>query len=207
MSDRPPETSSTLKILAIIGLVFLLGVIVLVGTCAYCVLSNPAVRKTGSLIGETMRMGLEATKAPGTAELRAAGCPEAMVMDLRRMVALVKELEADGGQAKVQLPEEEWQKTLVVCQYPQAGETLGCDVVARTFGAAVPSPPSEFGVVVRVNAPPAEVCRGVYGPDGTLLQEIAEPVEQGGPFLAPPPGRLPAEAPLEEDGDEAAGAP
>jgi hypothetical protein len=193
--NQPPSgSSSALKVLGIIFLVLLLLGIVLVGSCVYCVASNPEVRKVGSVMSEMMRLGMEADKAPGAAELRAAGCQDAMVMDMRPLLEKVDALERSGGQANFRRPEEEWQKTSVFCGF-ESDATLDCAAVAKTYGAAVEGPPHEFGVAVKVMHSTEPVCQGVYRPDGTLVKEIEGPVGLEPVPIAPTPFAedLPAE--------------
>jgi hypothetical protein len=174
--NQPPSgSSSVLKVLGIIFLVLLLLGIALFGSCMYCVVSNPEMRKAGSIMGEAMRMSMEANKAPGAAELRAAGCDEAMIMDMRPLLAKVEELEKEGGEANFQKPDEEWQKTTVLCHFAGEEAGLDCAAVAKAFGEAVETPPEMFAVTVQVGTRGREpACQGVYRPDGTLVMEIEQ---------------------------------
>jgi hypothetical protein len=164
---KPPAPTG-LKILVWIGLGFLLVMIVLMGTCTYCVMSNPEARKIGALIGESVRMGLAATKAPGTDELRAAGCDEAMVMDMRDFMKAVSELDKNAEKSPSEL---DWQ-TMVICQVRLGSTKLSCENIARVYGKAVPGAPAKFAVGIQVSLPQQDICRGLYGPDGTKLGEL-----------------------------------
>jgi hypothetical protein len=165
---RPPPPTG-LKILVWIGIAFLLFLIVVSGTCAYCVLKNPEARKIGAILGESVRMGLAATKAPGTAELREAGCDQAMVMDLHNFTTLVAEMDAKSGKSPTI---QDWQ-SMVLCQIQLGSTRLTCEQVARIYGRAVPSAPAKFAVAIQVQLPRKEICQGLYGPDGTKLGDLS----------------------------------
>jgi len=174
-AQQPSKGSgcSAAKVLIVLGLVFLIGGVALAGTCAWCLATNPEVRKAGALLGETMRMGVAAASAPGADELREAGCEEAMVLDMRRVTKLTEELADElDDDAKVQVPEEPWQQLVVVCQYRLGKPELTCEDVARTYGQAVPNAPEQFGAVVQAGFSGKNVCQGVYGPDGRLVMPL-----------------------------------
>lgn len=128
--------------------------------------------ETGQRLTETVSSGIaltrEATTAPGTAELRAAGCSQAMVIPTARMLELFgQELpEADPDADTFN------EATVVLCQ--RATDDAGapdCADVARIYGDAVPDAPPRFGVVVQGAGRGDAVCEGAYGPDGTLLDQ------------------------------------
>jgi hypothetical protein len=184
MTERPKKKGlpTAVKVLLIVGLLFLLFVGGFVGVCAYCVASNPELRQMGELMGETVRMGMAATKAPGTQELRDAGCAEAMVVDMRRVAELAKELdESESGSFEQR---GELDAVTVVCQVDGDHGALACEDVARTYGAAVADPPAEFVTVVQTRFAGDPVCQGVYRPDGTRLRE-AEPPQAGAEIERP----------------------
>jgi hypothetical protein len=210
MADQPQRAGmpTAVKVLLILGLLFLLFIGGFVGVCAYCVAANPELRQMGKLMGESVRMSIAATKAPGTRELREAGCAQAMVMDMRRIAELVKEIdESEHGSAE---QAEDLGTVMVVCQVSSSEDALSCEDVARTYGAAVENPPAEFAAVVQTRFPQEAVCEGVYGPDGTRLgdleQETAPPDGESGPKWPPaeegeplfPDETPPAEQPPDE---------
>ena len=161
------------KVILVLVVGFLLLGLAAAGTCAWCLATNPEVRKAGALLGETVRMGAAASNAPGTDELEEAGCADAMVLDMRKVVQLTEDLaEEIGDDGDVQVPEEEWQQHIVVCQYRFREAKLSCDDVAATYTRAVPTAPARFGVVVQAGLNNGNVCQGVYGPDGQLLRPL-----------------------------------
>lgn len=193
MTDQPQRTGmpTAVKVLLILGLLFLLFIGGFVGVCAYCVAANPELRQMGKLVGESVRMGITATKAPGTRELREAGCAQAMVMDMRRIAELAKEMdESEHGSTE---QTEALDRVTVVCQVSSAQGALSCEDVARTYGAAVENPPAEFAAVVQARFAQKTVCQGIYGPDGTKLGDLEQEA-------APPDGESGFEWPPAEEG-------
>ena len=161
------------KIVLVLLLAFLLGGLALAGTCAWCLATNPEVQKAGALLGETMRMGVAAQSAPGTAELEEAGCEDAMVLDMRKVVRLTEDLADElGDDGEVQVPQEGWQQHIVVCQYRLEAPELSCDDVAAVYVKAVSDVPTEYGVAAQAGLAGKNVCQGVYGRDGRLIQAL-----------------------------------
>ena len=161
------------KVILILVLAFLVVGLASVGTCVWCLATNPEVRKAGALLGETVRMGAAAQSAPGTDELEEAGCEDALVLDMRKVVRLTEDLaEEIGDEGDVQVPEEEWQKHIVVCQHRFRKPKLSCAEVAAVYGRAVPTAPREFGVSVQAGLGNESVCQGVYAPDGSLVSPL-----------------------------------
>ena len=178
MTEQPQQgSSSALKVLGIVFLVLLLLAIVIVGSCVYCVASNPDVRKMTSLMGESMKMTMAAAKAPGTQELRDAGCEQAMVMDMRGFWDKVEKIGTEDERFETpEKPAEEWTKLTVICQFTRE-PSLTCEQAARVYVGAVPDPPEEFGLLVRVVAAPEvrEACQGVFGHDGSRIKDMEHP--------------------------------
>lgn len=144
------------------------GVVTWLGWKVY---TNPDVQRAGRAIGEGFEVGQEAVNAPGAAELREAGCDQAMVMRPEHFERIARAAEPDGG-----LPEgEAGFPSMVLCQYQYGtDETLSCEQVARAYGDAIASPPAEFGVQVQRQASGRPICSGVYAPDGERLGSLDE---------------------------------
>lgn len=156
------------------GLLFVAGV----GTCAYFVVTNAKLRKVGAVFGETLRAGMAATKAPGTEALREAGCDVAAVIDLKAIRDLVEAVEEEGGDAKTKEVSDLDITAAVSCELGASSPTLTCEQVAKTYGKAVSQPSERFFVSVRRQLPPEDLCTGLYGPDGTLFEEVKQDDEQ-----------------------------
>ena len=122
-----------------------------------------------------------AAQAPGTEELRAAGCDTAMVskagsaLDIfmtlipepEKQEELRAQLEAEAGQESLD------ELLLVVCTLPRfsGSQPPSCDDLARTYGEAVPTAPESFYVLVIQQGESAPRCQGIYDAEGTLLRQ------------------------------------
>ena len=124
---------------------------------------------------EAVMDGLESItasiSAPGTDELRAAGCSEAMVLDpgvfFRVAGELSQELgELAEGEAEGLLPD-----ALVNCT-TSADTDLTCDEVAEVYRAAVPDLAGPF--MAQVTSGSADPCQQVYAADGASLGSLEE---------------------------------
>ena len=117
---------------------------------------NPAVQQ----FVETMA---GSQSAPGTQQLRDAGCTVAQVIDLGSAMALFSQLDpAKTGEADVLRD-----MTMVQCVLSRSDSSgLGCDEVAKIYSSAVPDPPDRFLVQVMVQFSSQVDCRVVYGADG-----------------------------------------
>lgn len=173
----PPKRSGCIIALyAIFGV----GLIVMVagGVATYLFLQS----ETGQQFMKVAQEGVEwitvASQAPGTEELRDAGCETAMVSDAASAFEIVSvlipeedkqaevrdELERDAGGYPLD------ELTLVICTLPRFSVgSPSCDELARTYGSAVETYADSFYVLVMQQGQDEPNCRGVYTPDGTLL--------------------------------------
>ena len=123
---------------------------------------NPAVQE----FVETMA---GSQSAPGTQQLRDAGCAIAQVFDFGSALALLSELDA----AKMGEADALLNMTMVQCVLSKADASgLGCDEVAKIYSSAVPDPPDPFLVQVMVQYSSQVDCRVVYGADGTPIAPL-----------------------------------
>jgi hypothetical protein len=123
---------------------------------------NPAVQE----FIETMA---GSQSAPGTQQLRDAGCAIAQVFDLGSTLELFSKLDAAGaGEANPLLD-----MTMVQCVLSKSDSSgLGCDEVAKVYSSAVPDPPDRFLVQVTVQFSSQVDCQVVYGADGTPIAPL-----------------------------------
>ena len=107
--------------------------------------------------------------APGTQQLRDAGCDVAQVIDLGSAMELFSKLDAaELGEADALMD-----MTMVQCVLPRSDNSgLGCDEVARIYSAAVPDPPDRFLVQVILQFSSRVDCRVVYSADGTPIAPL-----------------------------------
>ena len=125
---------------------------------------NPAVRQFVETIAGSQ-------SAPGTEQLRDAGCAIAQVFDLGSALELLSELDAAGRGEADALTD----MTMVQCVLSRSDSSgLDCDEVARIYSSAVPDPPDRFLVQVMVQLSSRVVCRVVYSSDGTPIAPLDE---------------------------------
>jgi hypothetical protein len=125
---------------------------------------NPAVRQ----FVETMT---GSQSAPGTQQLRDAGCALAQVFDFGDALDLLPKTDSPERDKVKTLME----MTMVQCVLPKSDSSgLGCDDVAKIYSSAVPDPPDRFFVQVIVQFSSQVRCGMVYSADGTAIAPLEE---------------------------------
>lgn len=140
---------------------------------------DPEVQKVLTAVGAGAKLAAEGNKAPGTDELRAAGCGEALVIDGRAMTNLLVAFADAGVDAEVE------PGMMVMCQGNLSGKPLpSCDEVARVYVRAV-APTRGFTVSV-ASSDPTKQCNEQYDETGTPWtdDDLPEPAgdEEDPPF-------------------------
>jgi hypothetical protein len=155
-----PERSGLRVFLYVLLALGGLGVLTCAGL-AFFLVGNPAVRElAGTIAG--------AQSAPGTQQLRDAGCNVAQVFDLGSAMAVLSEFSEEIAQYP-----EALDMTLVQCVVSKANSGgLGCDEVAGIYSSAVPEPPDRFLVQVTFQFSSQSPCQVVYGADGTPIAPL-----------------------------------
>jgi hypothetical protein len=163
---------------------FFIVVGLVVGFLIYRYFTVGEGKKVVAAVGSGVELTKESMNAPGTAELRASGCEQAMAMDVEKMGKIVEGLAADGGK-----PLKGDIKTVVTCQVP-LGKTMSCENVAATYAKAA-NPTAYFSVTVsrRGNN---RLCYKSFDSDGTFISDL----DARGSGSKPPSGG--AEDPGEE---------
>jgi hypothetical protein len=181
---RTSRSGCLIALYVVLGLVVLVLVVGSIG--AWLFLRSETGQRLVRATREGISLATEAARAPGTQQLREAGCSQAMVLPMRRMTELFESLGADMGDAQEALDRDE---IVVMCQMG-GGETAApsCDDVARIFIDAAGEVPETFAVVVQNRSQRGAACDARYTKDGTRIEE---PVEQ------PPAGQPPVEQPAE----------
>jgi hypothetical protein len=116
------------------------------------------IYKAARAITEVAQEGLN---APGSAELRAAGCDAAVVMDLSKISSLFDAGGAPGGAPGV----------VVSCAVSPGKKAPTCDDLAKTYVKAAGAPRSDFIVQVQPQGGSKPDCKKVYSPKGTFLHD------------------------------------
>ena len=156
-----------------------LFVIVAVGIALWLFLES----EQGERVVEAAKQGAswitEASQAPGTAELREAGCNNALISEMSKAIGVFRAFLPDETQ-KIEFLEEMESadgletQLLVMCSLPPLGvDEPDCGELARTYADAVPSAPERFLLVVLRQGDDAPTCRGIYSTDGTMLETPA----------------------------------
>jgi hypothetical protein len=123
-------------------------------------------KKIFSVVGQGVAMAQKGLNAPGAAEIRAAGCPEGLVIDMADATKLA-EVFVDGG---FKTKDDEFDFSLVACS-GQYGTTLPtCDELAPVYAKAVKSD-RDFVIEVKHTGQKQADCSRRYSGDGTFLKD------------------------------------
>ena len=119
-------------------------------------------------ISDGTKVAAKGMKAPGTPELRALGCDQAMVIPMKDFAGVLADLDAAGANA---VPDE----LLVTCQVGTFGTMPTCDQVASTYVAAVGSANGDFFVTVTRQGSGHSECEQTYDADGVAVGAPVKP--------------------------------
>lgn len=174
---RPKAKTSGLTILlAVIGGGFLVIVAVL-AIVAWRVMASPEGRAIVGVVGDTMKIVQKAQKAPGTRELRGAGCKTAMVLELEDLAKIVERFDASR-------PSESPFGSMVACGVQPWGSPPACDDLAKTYVGAVGPRPKPFLVSVTKSGQQKPLCSTLYDGEGARTQDFDDPAANRA--LSPP---------------------
>jgi hypothetical protein len=162
---QPKKKTSTLTIvLVLVGSAFLVGLVGL-GVIGFLVWRNPEGRKFVGVMGDTYRMMQKAQKAPGTKELRALGCQQAMVMDTDDFVQIARRLDAGPTVPPVI-------GAIVVCAAKPWGTPPSCDDAAKTYLSGAGPRDRSFVVSVTQSGKSKPVCQALYDKSGARQDDF-----------------------------------
>ena len=177
MTDIPPLPPQAARkrpayLIVIYVVLGLLGFFLVTGGIGiWMFLRSETGQKIVSTVGKSMTLMQQATKAPGTQELRARGCTNAMVIPVGKMAELVRGMSEDAARDFEQsmLPGG---GTIVMCQMSvaSASNAPSCADVARIYAGAVSDAPERFGVTVQSRNKSS--CDGMYTRDGTFVEAL-----------------------------------
>jgi hypothetical protein len=136
-------------------IVVVAGVALLVRGCGG---SGAPAATTASGLDPATRAGAEGMGAPGTAELRGAGCASAVVVDMQRLLG-------SGGQVREGEP-----RYMVTCDVPQSAGAPACEKLAATYFRAIGGKAdANVNVRVEVSGSDRPACSRLYAPGGIDL--------------------------------------
>ena len=138
---------------AVIGLV--LGAIGI-----WRVMQSPEAQKMVKVVGDSAKLMEEARTAPGTAELRKAGCRDAFVLDPKKLAELMKTFE-DAGAG----PAPEAGALAVTCEAASKSAAPECDALAKVYVAAG-HPTTDFTLTVQLQGAKTSICSEDYSASG-----------------------------------------
>jgi hypothetical protein len=151
--------------LAVVGFLFVAGVAV-VGFVVWRISQDPDVKKVVGVVKEGAKLISDAQNAPGTKELRAAGCEQAMVFDVDQLMNLAKEFDAGTADRPKDVPG--W---LVVCNVKR-GSDVSCDDLAEEYVDAAETEDG-FAVMVNEQGKNQPGCSNRYDENGKKLGSFA----------------------------------
>ncbi len=162
----PPTSPKKKGLSGCVIALLVLGALVLVtclvgGIAAWRVSQSEEGKKVFSAIGKGVELAEKGMNAPGAAELRAAGCPQAIVLEGDDVMGVV-DIFLDGGTR----PSSAKLDTMVMCQGQLFDELPDCGELATTYAAAA-HPTRPFTVSVRRQGNSKPICQQKYGPGGT----------------------------------------
>jgi hypothetical protein len=153
--------------LAIVGGLGLLAVVG-IGVAVYAFAHSKEGKAVLGTIGDMTQIMSEAQNAPGTKEVRALGCDQAMAVDFEKMERMLAD-RFDAGSSKSAF------SMMVICQVGMFDKSPPtCDAVARAYLGAAPEPARGFTVTVqRGNNSRQAVCSTLYDPTGARVKDLA----------------------------------
>ncbi|MBH24185.1 MAG: hypothetical protein CMH57_06975 [Myxococcales bacterium] len=119
--------------------------------------------EVGKVLGSGVEMMQEAQSAPGTDELRGAGCDVAMVITpeiLEKFIDVVKDMDTKGFDEDGELPKD---TAMVICTLNETAKVT-CDDAARAYIKAV-KPDHNMMVTVNRQGQEESECQKQYTPD------------------------------------------
>lgn len=167
-------------VMAVLGIGFLLFVVV-VAIAGYAFFTSKEGKQIAGVMGEAMKMSKKAQNAPGTKELRAKGCVQAMVMNLDDFANMAETL--DAATPKGQDPGF---GEMVICSVNPWGTPLPCDDIARSYVATVGPRPKPFFALSQQAGKSKPMCHVLYDAEGTRVRDFTDD-PTGGPAPLPIP--------------------
>ena len=166
-SSPAPKRSGCLIALFVVGA--LCGLVCLAGGIATFVAARSDTgKKIFSAIDQGVKLAEAGVNAPGAEEVRAAGCPQANVMDLNEAMKIAGAF-FDGGLKD----DPELDYMMVTCSAPLNfnGELPACETIAEVYAKTVASTRDFVVETKRVGEKKPE-CSSRFSGDGTFLKKM-----------------------------------
>lgn len=182
MSPPKKKRSTFAIVMAVLGIAFLLFVLAL-AIGGYAFFTSKEGKQLAGVMGEAMKMSKKAQNAPGTKELRAKGCVQAMVMDLDDFTTMAETLDA----APVKREDPGFGE-MVICTVNPWSTPLPCDDVARAYVGTVGPRPKPFFALSQQAGKSKPMCHVLYDAQGTRVRDFTDdPTGGTAPLPIPPP--------------------
>lgn len=138
------------------------------GVAVWMAARSETGKKLVSAIDQGVKLAQEGVNAPGAAELRAAGCPEALVMDMKAAMAIADTFIDAGFE-----DDEQLDYISVNCSAPAGSKDPlpTCDELAPVYAKAAPSE-RDFVVQVKRQGKQKPECSKQYSGDGEFLRDM-----------------------------------
>ena len=161
----PPKRSGCVIALMVIGALLAL-VCIGSGIAMFVAARSDTGKKIFAAVGQGVALAEKGVNAPGAEELRQAGCPQSLVMDMKEAMKLA-ELFVDGGFKD----DGDLDYVMAACT-GKYGDTLPtCEALAPVYAQAVPSE-RDFVIEVKISGKQKPECRQRYAGDGTFIAEM-----------------------------------
>ncbi len=139
-----------------------------VGTMIF--LNSETGQKLAKGVSEAMALAEEAMNAPGTDELRQAGCSEPMVLQLGRMAALLESMGATEG--PIPFGEGIPPETMMVICNASGSTQIACGDIASTYGGATDATAPFIVVSENGRGTEGSGCQGLFDATGRKLRDL-----------------------------------
>ena len=167
MMMPPPQKKGMSGCLIAFIVVSIVGFVtaIVVGVGVYLVVTSNAGKTAIKLVGEGTELAQKGLNAPGTTELRALGCEQAIVLDMKDVGNLVNDV-FDAGVSV----DSGVDGLIVTCTIPAKASIISCDDVAKTYVRAVGGTASaDLTVTVKRPNDSRAVCESTYDSSGAFL--------------------------------------
>jgi hypothetical protein len=167
--QQAPKKKMSGCLIALLVAGALAGLVCIVSSVAlWMAARSESGKKIFSAIDQGVKLAQDGMNAPGAAELRAAGCPEALVMDMKAAMAIADTF-VDGGLGE----DAEMDYLSVNCSAPAGSKATlpTCDELAPIYAQAAPSE-RDFVVEVKRQGKQKPECQKRYSGDGEFISEV-----------------------------------
>ena len=147
---------------ALVGLVCLCS-----GIAVFVAARSESGKKLFSAIDQTVKLAEGGINAPGAAELREAGCPQALVMDMKAAMEIADSVLDSGFE-----DDADMDYVSVTCSAPAGSNVVlpTCEAIAEVYAKAVPS--DRIFVVEAQNGGQKPDCSKQFEGDGTFIKDM-----------------------------------